>query len=544
VSQTTGNFLNREREILALEALHHLSVQFAANQNFPKIVRLLLFTLSGQFGVPGLIAALHKPGAGRTQSFTVAVGPFQQSPESGDCPVDVQCWNCLSRNNEPCRSSRQSESDGETAGRHCLRQVYSLSVVVPLIEKQTVFGFIGLGRKHTGACLNHEEVELLQAIVDTVTPLLLNSFLLTDVQATKQWHESLLDSVPLAVLVCDSNGRLRLLNRAAAAIVSEPVPCRTGPGGDMPPVLDVLKDIEMPDQVRHYLAAPGPSCPRSCTVVERHTGRVFNVSISRVFNESQGAFDTVLMLDDVSHTKKTEAHLFELERLAERGSMVSSIAHEIRNVLAVLHGGVELAQIVLKRGDTAKVETYLSRVMDSARHLERFAGELIDSKKLEAEKRLGSINDLVTNVATFLRIQRRFKAISLVTELDAAAPPIDMDSDQVSQLLLNLLNNSADAVKETKRPDGLITVRTVLSEDAVTLSITDNGCGISDEVRDKLFQLRFTTKEDGHGYGLVTCARIVANHDAELTVDSKLGTFTTISVAFPLPCGETRVPVQ
>jgi signal transduction histidine kinase len=402
-----------------------------------------------------------------------------------------------------------------------------------------MFGFIGLGRKHTGECLIQDEIELLQTIIDTVTPLLLNSYLLTDVKTTKQWHESLLDNVPLAVFVCDSAGQLRLLNRAAAAIVSEPVMGRTGQSEEMPAVLDVLQGIEMPEQVRHYLSAPGPSCPHGCTVVEHRTGRIFNVSISRVFNEAHGAFDTVLMLDDVSQSKKTEAHLFELERLAEKGSMVSSIAHEIRNVLAVLHGGIELSQIVLKKGDVAKAETYLARVLDNARHLARFAGELMDSKKSEEERRPGSLNDLISNVATFLKIQRRFKAISLVMELDSAVPPINMDSDQISQLLLNLLNNSADAVKETGRPDGLISVRTVLDADTVKLSITDNGCGIPDEVRDKLFQLRFTTKEDGHGYGLVTCARIIANHDAELCVESQPGAFTTISVAFPILCTET-----
>jgi signal transduction histidine kinase len=540
VTLITSDPLKRERDTLALEALHHLSVQFATNQNFPEIVRLLLFTLSGQFGVPGLIAALHQPGADHRKSFTVAVGPLDELREEGPRAEEFQCWNCLSQHHGPCWSKRLTESNSTGTNCHCLRQRYSLSLVVPLIAKQTLFGFVGLGRKHNGAALDQDEFELLQTIIDTVTPLFLNSYLLADVQATKLWHESLLDNVPQAVFVCDSDGRLRLLNRAAATIVSEPMISRARQDGDMPLVLDVLKDIELPEPVRHYLSTPGSNCPHSCTVVEHRTGRVFNVSISRVFNETHGAFDTVFMLDDVSQVKKTEAHMFELEKLAERGSMVSSIAHEIRNVLAVLNGGVELAQIVLKRGDTVKTETYLSRVMDSARHLERFANELIDSKKLEAEKRLGSINDLINNVVTFLRIQKRFKSITLVTELDSAAPPIDMDSDQISQLLLNLLNNSADAVKEMNRPDGLITIRTALTKKAITLSITDNGCGIPDEVRDKLFQLRFTTKEDGHGYGLVTCARIVANHDAELTVDSKPGAFTTISVAFPLAYTDTR----
>jgi two-component system sensor histidine kinase HydH len=297
----------------------------------------------------------------------------------------------------------------------------------------------------------------------------------------------------------------------------------------------VLSRIDMPKAVSQYLIGLSTDIPPACCVVDSESDRIYNLSVSKVEDCWSNSRDTVLMLDDVTEVKEAEADLLELEKLAERGTMVASIAHEIRNVLAILKGSLELSQLVLKRGDVGKSENYLSRAIDSANHLERFAVELMDNRKLKPELRLMQLNDVLANVVTFLKVQRRFKGITLVTDLDAGLPMLEMDNDQIAQLLLNFLNNSADAIREANRDEGQITLRTHHDKDGIVLSITDNGCGVPAEFRDKLFHLRFTTKKEGHGFGLVTCARVISNHKAQLRIDSEPGVYTTISVIFKSP---------
>jgi len=109
-----------------------------------------------------------------------------------------------------------------------------------------------------------------------------------------------------------------------------------------------------------------------------------------------------------------------------------------------------------------------------------------------------------------------------------------MDTDQISQLLLNLLNNAADAIEEGEKDEGRILVKTVKEGNIVNLSVSDNGVGIEPDIKDKLFKTHLTTKINRHGYGLVTCAVISENHDAYVEIDSEPGQGATFSIRLPI----------
>jgi signal transduction histidine kinase len=110
-----------------------------------------------------------------------------------------------------------------------------------------------------------------------------------------------------------------------------------------------------------------------------------------------------------------------------------------------------------------------------------------------------------------------------------------MDRDQIAQLLLNLLNNAGDAISATAREGGRIAVATTVTPASISLIIGDNGAGMPPEIRDKLFKSQLTTKSGGHGYGLITCARIIAGHKGTVDVESEPGDGTRIAVHFPRP---------
>jgi len=112
-----------------------------------------------------------------------------------------------------------------------------------------------------------------------------------------------------------------------------------------------------------------------------------------------------------------------------------------------------------------------------------------------------------------------------------------MDPDQVAQLLINLLNNAADAIKESRRKDGEILIQTWRDCNSAVLVVSDNGAGMTDEVKGQLFTCNFSTKHRGHGYGLVTCAKIVENNGGSIEVRSTLGEGSTFTIRLPAgPC--------
>ncbi len=531
--KVTERQISIERDSLALEALHQLSSQFAVDSDFSRLVRSFLLTISGQFGVPGVVAVIRPSGVTGAHPTLFAVGPLD-TPRIHAVATDLfNCWNCM-QGLDQCVGAYTKTQAELPSGNICLRRELGVDIMIPLTHKRTVFGFIGVGNKWSGEHLNEDERKRLRTMVASVASILTNSYLLSDMTSTKQWYASLLDNVPQVVLVCDATGNLKLMNQAAMSLVLSSLELMEGAEDDSSPlVTDLLGHLDLPRPVRVFLTQESGSQPAPCSVVDRHAGRVYSMSFGSVLNSTSGRYDKLVLLDDVSEARETESHLLELEQLAERGSMVSSIAHEIRNVLAVMHGGIELSQIALKRGDVTKTENYLNRVLDSARHLERFSTELMDARSGQAQMQPTMLNDLVSNVVTFLKVQRRFKAIKLTTELDPSVLPIQADTDQVSQLLMNFVNNSADAIREAKRREGNILVQTICDNQHVILEITDNGCGMPEEVRKKLFNQRFTTKEEGHGFGLVTCSRIISAHRATVQVESEPGAFTRIRVLFP-----------
>jgi signal transduction histidine kinase len=176
--------------------------------------------------------------------------------------------------------------------------------------------------------------------------------------------------------------------------------------------------------------------------------------------------------------------------------------------------------------------------------LDRFTSGLTDARKLESVKSNQSLNAVITDVLTYGAGQGRFKDIETEVELASDLPTLSMDADQMGQLLLNLLNNAADAIRAAGHLPGRIRLETRRVQDGVQLVVIDNGGGIDPDVRARLFKSRFTTKPSGHGYGLVTCARIVQSHDGVIEVESEVGKGARFTVTLPVSDRVSPVPVD
>jgi len=189
-----------------------------------------------------------------------------------------------------------------------------------------------------------------------------------------------------------------------------------------------------------------------------------------------------------------------------------------------------------------KVKFNAKAITENVFKIKRFVDSLMDFSKPESEFISYDIKHLIEDLLFSLRVQPRFKRTHFTIDLDPRIPNIEMDVGQIQQVLMNLLNNAADAIEErvVQENAGLdfkreITIRAVYEpeRERIITTVSDNGTGMSDETRSKIFTLHFTTKKGGHGLGLSNCKKIIQAHHGDLLVDSTPGEGTEFRVILP-----------
>ncbi len=230
------------------------------------------------------------------------------------------------------------------------------------------------------------------------------------------------------------------------------------------------------------------------------------------------------------------------EKMAAVGSLAASIAHEINNPIAAITGvAEEISETSHERrcphhGAACRPDL----ILEHARRVATITRQIsIFSQPASPDSELLDLNSLVESTCNFVRYDPRYRFIDLRVELDRQLPAIEAIADHLTQVLMNLLVNAADAIAEVDRPQGTVTVRTRQAGEAAVLEIADNGSGMRPEVREHAFDEYFTTKSNGRGsgLGLALCQRLVRRMGGEIAIDSAPGTETVMRVVMPLSRG-------
>ncbi|MEW5874382.1 MAG: ATP-binding protein, partial [Candidatus Zixiibacteriota bacterium] len=526
-----------ERRLLALDALTKLTRQFAEEPHFENAAQGLLLVLAGQLSVGSAFTWLYASDASSNGIRHSGIGRFRElaAIPSGLQPQRlVRPWQVPGGPDDPGREYT-SRIDARLSSELIDSGVRYLA---PLRHQSDIIGVVGLGARLTGKPFDRESEELLSAILGTVTPFLVNTLLFERLARLGERHQTILGSVGQGVFVFDKANRLVHLNTAGRALLElHLTDCDAAdkllgsqieqvfPGAGFPGWLDKLRPV-----------VPVGESPNIKSLIAPAGGvqRVYNARCRTLQNEGDARDDGwVLTLDDITQQRDSENRLGELERMAEKGVMASGIAHELNNFLGMILGGVELTQIALNDGKADKAGIYLARLKDNALQMERYTAGLMDYGRLQSQRERADLNSVINDVLSFAAVQKRFKRIRFTVNLEPDLPEFEMDKDQIAQLLLNLLNNAGDAIAEIRDSDGRIAIATTRTPDSISLIVADNGAGMPPAVRDRLFKSQLTTKTGGHGYGLITCARIIAGHQGKVEVESEPGAGTRIIVHFP-----------
>ena len=223
--------------------------------------------------------------------------------------------------------------------------------------------------------------------------------------------------------------------------------------------------------------------------------------------------------------QKSQALLLQQEKQAAFGLLAAGIAHEVGNPLAAISS---LVQMLKRRDYDEYTRERLQMVDDQLSRIQRTLRELVDfSRPATTEESLCDIHEVIGAALNIAKYYKRKKGKRIVTRYAEGLPRIKVIRDQLVQLFLNLILNAMDATDE----GGLVEISTTLRDGWLEVAVRDDGHGIADDQRDRIFEPYFTTKATGTGLGLFVCRNIVERLPQgriELTETSPNGTTFTV----------------
>lgn len=230
---------------------------------------------------------------------------------------------------------------------------------------------------------------------------------------------------------------------------------------------------------------------------------------------------------------------FHQEKMAAVGALAAGVAHEVSNPINSIAGIAQYTIETLARDKRVDDATLRSNAEFTLRQTERIGTimrRLADfAAPASPELEPNNINELVRATCGFLRYDKRFRRIDLVLDLAAEIPAVRAVSDHLTQVLMNLLINAADATEGVTDRAAVIRISTRQADCEVVVSVSDNGHGMDDAVLTRAFTDSFTTKPvgKGRGIGLYLCRKLIEEMAGNITLESKPGAGTTARVRLP-----------
>jgi PAS domain S-box-containing protein len=263
-------------------------------------------------------------------------------------------------------------------------------------------------------------------------------------------------------------------------------------------------------------------------VTSRRTLKACLISASREMENNE---DTYIqgIIHDITSLKRAEVATLQAEKLAASGRFIRTLAHEVRNPLNNINLSIEnLLDHVSDEDD----RTYLEIIQRNGKRINDLITELLHSSRpADMQMEAVALDDILQNVVAAVQDRVLLRKI----QLDYSPPGKDIvlkvDSAKLEMAILNILINAIEAVKDE---EGRIEIKVDARSRQLTLSIIDNGCGISEENKSRLFEPYFTSKRNGMGLGLATTLNIIRSHNAEIEVESELGSGTVFRLQFLL----------
>jgi PAS domain S-box-containing protein len=241
-----------------------------------------------------------------------------------------------------------------------------------------------------------------------------------------------------------------------------------------------------------------------------------------VMGENQKVESLVVVARDYTKRRKAEDAIRKTERLSVVGQLAAGVAHEIRNPLTSIKGFVQLLQH----------SPYTNLILSEIHKLESMVGEFLTlAKPPSPEIKIVNVKSLLQQTISLYESQALLQNIEIVQQFGDDVPAIHGDENKIKQVVMNILQNSIDAMPN----GGTIFIQLFRYDDtSIKICFIDQGIGISEERLKYIGEPYFSNKEKGIGLGLLICEKIIREHGGILRIESRINKGTTVQVILPI----------
>lgn len=267
--------------------------------------------------------------------------------------------------------------------------------------------------------------------------------------------------------------------------------------------------------------------------IELENGRRIQIALDFI-DRSGERIGALLTMRDAESVRRIENEIELSRRLAAIGRLTSGVAHEVKNPINAIVVHLELLREKMREIDP-NTRRHMDIIGSEIQRLDRVVQTLVDFNR-PVELRLSSfdLRRVVDEVGMLASPEAARLGVKVNTHLGTDALPVKADSDLVKQALLNVMLNGVQAMEH----GGTLTIVAFRHNSAASIEVRDQGGGIAPEIRDKVYNLYFTTKKSGSGIGLSMSYRVLQMHSGSLSFESEMGVGTTFRLSLPLAGSE------
>jgi PAS domain S-box-containing protein len=270
--------------------------------------------------------------------------------------------------------------------------------------------------------------------------------------------------------------------------------------------------------------------------IELENGRRIQIALDFIAERGQ-RIGALLTMRDAESVRQLEDELELSQRIAAIGRLTSGVAHEVKNPINAIVVHLELLREKMRAGDDDS-RRHADIIGKEIHRLDRVVKALVDfNRPIEPRFNNVDLRRVVEDVTLLASPDAARSGVQIVPHLGTGPLPVKADTDLIKHALLNIVLNGVQAMEN----GGMLEIATRQDNSSAVIEVRDQGRGISPEIRDKVFNLFFTTKKEGSGIGLAMSYRVMQLHGGSLSFESQQGVGTVFRLTLPL--GQQAVKV-